>query len=114
MFHFDFSTELTMTQLYKLVCERIRVCEKFRPPLPAVCREASFPYCHALSSSAAPAHRTRDVDSTFLPDLGAEVGQVILLPYAMARAPYEQHITDGRRATCHREQHDALCGARHC
>ena len=31
--------------------------------------------------SVAPAHRTRDSDSTFVPDLGAELEQVVFLPH---------------------------------
>ena len=60
--------------------------------------------------SLAPAHCTRDAATTASRDLEAEVGQVILLPYAMARAPYVQHITDGRCATCHRSSTMALWG----
>ena len=52
--------------------------------------------------SAAPALPTRDVDATDLPDLGAEVGQVVFLQDATSHAPYAQRITDDRRATCRR------------
>ena len=52
--------------------------------------------------SVAPAHRTHDSDSTFVPDLGAEVGQVMLVQDAMPRSPDEQHFTDDRCATCRR------------
>ena len=40
--------------------------------------------------SVAPAHRTRDSDSTFGPDLGAELVQVVLLPDATSYAPHVQ------------------------
>ena len=54
--------------------------------------------CGALLSVS----RTRNPGSTYVPDLGAEVVQVMLLPDATSHAPYVQHITDDRRATCHR------------
>ena len=47
-------------------------------------------------------HPTRDVAGTYLPDLGAEVGQVMFLPDAMSHAPYVQRIIVDQRATCHR------------
>ena len=56
-----------------------------------------------------PAHRTRDVDATFVPDLEAEVGQVMPLQDATSHAPHAQPITDDRRATCRRSI-EALCG----
>ena len=60
--------------------------------------------------SVAPAQCTRDADTNASRDLEAEVGQVMLLPYAIARAPCVQHITDGRRAACHRSSTMALRG----
>ena len=39
--------------------------------------------------SVAPAHRTRDNDRNFGPDIEAELGQVMLLPDAIAHAPHE-------------------------
>ena len=57
---------------------------------------------------AGPLHARRRHNCEPRPDLEAEVGQVILLPYAIARAPYVQHITDGRCATCHRSSTMAL------
>jgi hypothetical protein len=59
--------------------------------------------------SVAPAHRTRDSDSTFAPDIGAELEQVVFLPHATSHAPHAQPITDDWRATCCRSS-EAQCG----
>ena len=45
--------------------------------------------------SVAPAHRTRDSDSTFAPDIGAELEQVVFLPHLVllnARARHERAV----------------------
>ena len=57
-------------------------------------------FFQTCSSSAAPAHCTRDAGTAYLPDLGAELGQVVLLQVATPHAPHVQHITDNRCATC--------------
>ena len=72
--------------------------------------ETRADFIRSRLSSAAPAHRTRDVDSTFCPDLGAELGQVMLLPDATSHAPHAQPITDNQRATC-RWSSEAQCGS---
>ena len=59
-------------------------------------------FFQAVSSSAAPAHRTRGDGPTVGSHIGAEVGQMMLVQDATAHAPYVQHITDDRRATCRR------------
>ena len=61
-----------------------------------------------LSSSAAPALPTRDADSTFGSNIGAELSKVVLVPDALPRSPETQHITDNRCATCRRSNEAAF------
>ena len=76
---------------------------------PCGARRSRADFFQERSSSGAPAHPTRNVDTTFVPDLEAEVGRVIFLQDATAHAPYAQRITDDRRATCRRSS-EAQCG----
>ena len=49
--------------------------------------------------SAAPALPTRDADSTFGPNIEAELSKVVLVPDGMSRWPEVQRFMDDRRAT---------------
>ena len=46
------------------------------------------------------AHRTHNRNSTFVPNLGAELGQVVVLQHVTSHAPRIQHITVNWCATC--------------
>ena len=59
--------------------------------------------------SAAPALPTRDADSTFGPDIEAELSKVVDVPDALPRSPCVQHFTDDRCATC-RRSNEVACG----
>ena len=59
--------------------------------------------------SAAPALPTRDADSTFGPNIEAELSKVVVVPDALPRSPYFQHFTDDRCATC-RRSNEVACG----
>ena len=50
--------------------------------------------------SAVHALPTRDADSTFGPNIEAELSKVVVVPDALPRSPYVQRFTDDRCATC--------------
>ena len=52
--------------------------------------------------SAAPALPMRDADSTFGPNIEAELSKVVDVPDALPRSPCVQHFTDDWCATCRR------------
>ena len=49
--------------------------------------------------SVAPARHARDSDSTFSPNIEAELSQVAIMPCAIARAQHVQRMIDSRCAT---------------
>ena len=59
--------------------------------------------------SAASALPTRDADSTFGPNIEAELSKVVDVPDALPRSPCVQHFTDDRCATC-RRSNEVACG----
>ena len=59
--------------------------------------------------SAVHALPTRDADSTFGPNIEAELSKVVVVPDALPRSPYVQRFTDDRCATC-RRSNEVACG----
>ena len=59
--------------------------------------------------SAAPALPMRDADSTFGPNIEAELSKVVDVPDALPRLPCVQHFTDDWCATC-RRSNEVACG----